>query len=90
MSRITENALRRIIRQMLLAEGGMGYPVDMEEPDASETPDPDLAGMSDSTLQALASSSSSGSDTQAAAQAELSRRAAARRKASGKPDPHGP
>jgi len=90
MSRITENSLRRIIRQMLLAEGGMGYPVDMEEPTASDTPDPDLAGMSDSTLQALASSSSSGSDTQAAAQAELNRREAARRKASGKTDPRGP
>jgi hypothetical protein len=74
-----------MIRQMLISEGGMGYPVDMEEEPAATPPDPDLAGMSDAELRALASSSSSGTDTQLSAQAELKRRDDARRKASGKP-----
>jgi len=74
---------------MLISEGGMGYPIDMEEPE-EDTPDPDFGSMSDAILNTLASSSASGSDTQAAAQAELRRREAARRKATGAPDPHKP
>ena len=68
--RINETSLRRLVRQALIAEGGMGYPVDMPDEEAPS----DLANLTDAQLRALAASSAAGSDTQIEAQRELDRR----------------